>query len=88
MPIAARGVTREQLAKVSDLWWLAPRKEPKKVAQAINNSATRREIAMIPNRWRNLVYYRETTGRPSLSQFVYGMARRPESFTKDRKSVV
>jgi hypothetical protein len=68
-----------------ELWWLAERKgdkDPtgKAVARAVNDAAKRREMANIPVRWRNYVYFREMTGRPSLAQFAYGMSKRPQTF--------
>jgi hypothetical protein len=78
-------VTKAELEKLSDLWWTAERKgkkDPtgKQLAQALNRSATRREVANIPMRARNWMYYREMTGRPALSTSVYGMAKRPPNF--------
>lgn len=74
--------TMEQLRQIDDLWWTKKKGTGlnKELADAINRSATRREIANVPQRWRNLCYFRMVTGRPSLAQFVYGMARRPQSF--------
>ena len=67
------------------LWWIAPGKDEKdpngkETARALTRSATAREISYVPNRWRNLCFWRETTGRPALSQLAYGMAKRPNSF--------
>jgi len=76
------------LSQYSDQWWLATEKAKEKdkrgkaVADACNRAAIRREQDNMPQRWRNYVYYREMTGRPSLSQFMYGMAKRPESFVR------
>ncbi len=70
----------------SDLWWIADgvsAKDPtgKKLAHAVTRAATNREIANVPQRWRNFVFFREMTGRPASFQFAYGMAKRPETFT-------
>lgn len=67
------------------LWFLAPKKknaddQAKDLAQALNRSAKQREIANIPTRWRNYVYFREMTGRPSMGQLAYGMSKRPATF--------
>lgn len=75
----------EQQLQHSDLWWLAAKKDAedpqgRKLAEAITRAATNREIANVPQRWRNFVFFREMTGRPSSYQFAYGMAKRPETF--------
>lgn len=80
MPKADKVVSakRKQLLDQSDLWWLA--EDDKALAAAVNRAATNREIANIPQRWRNFVFFREMTGRPSSYQYAYGMAKRPETF--------
>lgn len=75
----------ERLLANHDLWYLAPPKDSKDpsgkaLAQAITRAATQREIANVPQRWRNYVFFREMTGRPSSYQFAYGMAKRPSTF--------
>ncbi len=80
-----RAKVQEKLKASHDLWWLADgrsAKDPtgKELARAITKAATDREVANIAQRWRNYVYYREMTGRPSLFQFAYGMAKRPQNF--------
>lgn len=81
---ATKRLAQEQLEH-SDLWWLvegSPEDEDggRKLAEAITRAATNREIANVPQRWRNFVFFREMTGRPSSYQFAYGMAKRPETF--------
>lgn len=85
--VATDARVRERLRENADLWHLAEKKGPKDptgkaVAQALNRAATAREIANVPTRWRNLVYFRCMTGRPSYAQFVYGMAKRPSTFVE------
>lgn len=74
-----------RLNESGELWWTAEGKtktDPSglKVARALTNAARAREIANVSQRWRNLVYYRCMTGRPSYAQFAYGMAKRPATF--------
>lgn len=78
-------ISRMELEKLGDQWWLAEKKNPKdptgkQLARAVNRSATRREVANIPMRARHWAFYRLMTGRPSLPQYVYGMAKRPANF--------
>jgi hypothetical protein len=73
--------TRADLDRLSDLWWTKPKKS-KELAQAVVRAATRREVANIPLRARNYLFYRLMTGRPALAQLVYGMAKRPANFVQ------
>ena len=66
-------------------WWDAPESKDendpnKTLAFQINNVATRLETAQIQRRWQSLQFYRFYSGRNTLGQFAYGMARRPVSF--------
>lgn len=77
--------TLKELQAISDLWYLADKRSKedprgRKLADAIRRSAVRREVANIPQRARNWIFYRCMTGRPSLDQFAYSMAKRPSSF--------
>lgn len=92
--MSSSNTVRDKLAEMSDQWWLAPVKgsptdrrkdgkdDGKRVARDITRAATQREIANIPQRWRNLCFYRIMTGRPALSQFAYGMSKRPQSMIR------
>lgn len=71
-------ITEQAIKGLSE--WYVERGDERKVAQAITRSATRREVAAIPQRWRNLVYYREMTGRPTPATYLYSMAKRPSGF--------
>ena len=78
--VRAKSRTLLDLEKTAQgqLWYLAP--DGIELARAITRSATAREISYIPQRWRNYVYFRTITGRPSMAQLAYGMAQRPQTF--------
>jgi len=71
---------------LTNAWWTAPKKDKetdpngKRLAQHITRVATKLETANYQDRWRTLVFYRHFFGRPTTSQFAYGMAKRPTSF--------
>lgn len=73
----------------TNFWWLARKSRDTKkgderdgnpeVAAALTQVATKLETAAIPQRWRSYNHYRYWSGRDALSQYAYGMARRPTS---------
>lgn len=75
-------IRRREQQVVTNAWQLAPAKDKadpggKALANKLTEVATRLETAHYQDRWRSLVYYRNFYGRPSASQWAYGMAKRP-----------
>lgn len=71
----ARATVKKQSSDRAD-----PDDKNEELAAWLTDVAKKLENAHLHDRWRSLVFYRHFTGRPTSSQFSYGMAKRPSSF--------